>query len=297
MQTRHLKQASKVFILGLLIVVAAPINADETTAQASFKSGIEFYAQGDYEQAIASYADALANGKDSSRLYYNMGLAHYQLDQYDPAVQAFNQSLKDPELRALSYYNLGLVAKGRGNRTEAINNFERARLAAKSDALRNNAIRALSILGDSRYSRVDNQRALSARQSEFNWNFSARVGYDDNAFRSPSAPYIDLSQPLTPLVTPQKEDGVYIPLRFGAYYVNPLAAKSSFIWSYGYRGDLYVDSALDNANISTHRMAFGGERMVGNSGSASRRLAANLVVRRHDQTNFDRDDGLDRFDG
>jgi hypothetical protein len=36
--------------------------------------------------------------------------------------------------------------------------------------------------------------------------------------------------------------------------------------------------------------------MVGNSGSASRRLAANLVVRRHDQTNFDRDDGLDRFD-
>lgn len=295
MHTSHMSRSLKVIILALFSIAAAPLSADESTAQAFFNSGIEAYSQGDYEQALASYADALANGKDSSRLYYNMGIAHYKLDQYDLAEQGFNESVKDPELRALSYYNLGLVAKGRGNRTVAINHFERARLAATSDALRNNSIRALGILGDARYARTVNRRSGSSGQSKFEWDFSARVGYDDNAFRSPSTPYIDFSQPLAPLVTPQKESGAYIPLRIGANYMNPFSDKSSFVWSYDYRGDLYVDSALENANISKHQFLIGGERMVGDSGSRNNRLAAAVVLKRHVQTNFDRDDGLDRF--
>lgn len=302
MVKNHMRHSMKVIVLALFTVAAAPLSAVESTAQAFFDSGIEAYSQGNYEQALANYADALANGKDSSRLYYNMGLAHYQLDQYDPAEQAFNESIKDPELRALSYYNLGLVAKGRGNRSAAINHFERARLTARSDALRNNAIRALGILGVARYASDnqsapdDDRRSVSTRQSELTWDFSARVGYDDNAFRSPSDPYVDLSQPLAPLVTPQEQSGMYIPLRIGASYVNPFSAKSSFVWSYDFKGDLYVDSELENANITKHRFAIGGERMVGDSGSANRRLAATAVLKRREQTNFDRDDGLDRFD-
>lgn len=296
MNILRLNHSVTIIILILFAVAAAPAYADPLAAQTFFDAGIEAYSQGNYGQALASYADALANGKDTSRLYYNMGLAHYKLDQFVQAEQAFNESIKDPELRALSYYNLGLVAKGRGDRSSAIDYFERARQAARSDALRNNAERALGILGLARYAAQSDRRPLSARQTEFVWDFSARVGYDDNAFRSPAKPYVDLSQALAPVVTPVEQSGMFIPLRIGANYINPFAGKSSFVWSYDYRGDLYVDSNLKNANISNHRFAIGGERMLGDSGSANRRLAASLVAKRHIQTNFDRDDGLDRFD-
>ena len=296
MKTSHLAHSTRVAILVLLTVAAGPVNADELAAQEWFDSGNEAYSRGDYKQALSSYDYALANGKDTSRLYFNMGLAHYNLDQYDQAEQAFNESATDPELRALSYYTLGLVAKGRGDRPEAIRYFERSRQVASTDALRNNARKALAVLGVEQYRDDSDRSSASDRQDGFELDFSARVGYDDNLFRAPKLPYIDLSDPLMPLVTPQAQSGMYVPLRIGASSARPIGRKSSFVWSYDYLGDLYVDSAFSDANISRHRFAFGGERMVGDSGSANRRVAFSVVLKRHDETNLDHDDDLDRFD-
>ena len=296
MKISQLVHLARVGILVLLTVAAVPVIADESSAQEWFESGNEAYSRGDYEQALASYGNALTNGKDTSRLHFNMGLAHYNLDQYDLAEQAFIKSATDPELSALSYYTLGLVAKGRGDRPVAIRYFERSLLAASTEALRNKAKTALSVLGVEQYREVSDRSFASDRQSSFELDFSARAGYDDNLFRAPSLPYIDLSDPLMPLVTPQAQSGFYVPLRIGADYANPIGRKSSFVWSYDYYGDLYVDSEFRDANISRHRLEFGGERMVGDSGSANRRLALSIVLKRHQETNLDRDDSLDRFD-
>lgn len=287
----------RVVILVLSTIAAVPANADESAAQAWFEAGNEAYVRSEYQEALNNYSAALANGKDTSRLYFNMGLAHYHLDQYDQAEQAFNESAADPELRALSYYTLGLVAKGRGDRPEAIRYFERSRQVAVTEKLRNNARTALGVLGVEQYREVDDRGPVSERQDGFEIDISVRAGYDDNLFRAPELPYIDLSDPLMPVpVTPQKQSGFYVPIRIGANYAKPVGSKSSFVWSYRYLGDLYVDSAFSDANISRHRFAFGGERMVGDSGSANRRVAFSIVLKKHDETNLDRDDSLDRFD-
>ena len=68
MHTSRMSGSLKVIILAFFAVAAAPLSADESTAQEFFESGIEAYGQGEYAQALANYADALANGKDSSRL-------------------------------------------------------------------------------------------------------------------------------------------------------------------------------------------------------------------------------------
>ena len=53
---------------------------------------------------------------------------------------------------------------------------------------------------------------------------------------------------------------------------------------------------MENADVGNHLLTIGGERKIGNSGSPSRRIAVEAFYRNHSETNFDRDDGLDRFD-
>ena len=82
-------------ILGIALLAPYSAIADTAAAQAAFEKANSAFRNGDYASALADYNQALTNGKDSSRLFYNMGLANYHLGQYSQAQRAYTEAAKD----------------------------------------------------------------------------------------------------------------------------------------------------------------------------------------------------------
>jgi hypothetical protein len=280
LRLHKLLQRSIFFVFALTFANLA--NAESITAQEFFDNGNAAFKQGEFAAALANYNDALANGKDTPRVFYNMGLAHYRLGQHEQANGAFSESSKDKELAALSYYHLGALAEQRGDIDEAVNWLTLARDNAKSGKLRRQSAKVLGIIG--------------VEQPKFESVLAVGYGNDSNAFRSPDQPYIDYSGVIPSLVDPVPQSGAYIPVRIKGDYWRPLSGRNAFTTSYSFRGEYHTDSDLRNADFDDHRVTIGGERKIGNSGSVNRRVALAAFYRMHGETNFDRDDGLDRFD-
>lgn len=272
----------RIIFFALLLMITNAAIAQSTVAQGFFDQGNTAFRQGDFETALANFNDALVNGKSTPRVFYNMGLAHYRLGQYEQAKSAFGESSKDDELAALSYYHLGALAKKEGDIDAAVNWLTRARDNADSDKLRRQSAAALAIIG--------------VEQPTFESTLAIGYGYDSNAFRSPDQPYIDYSTVIPTPVVPVPQTGAYIPVRIKGDYRRALSSRTAFTTSYSFRGEFHTDAELRNADFTDHRVTIGGERKIGDSGSANRRVALQAFLRVHGETNFDRDDGLDRFD-
>jgi tetratricopeptide (TPR) repeat protein len=268
-------------ILGATLLTPSLAAADPVAAQAAFDRANEAFRSGDYEAALADYNEALAGGKDSPRLFYNMGLAHHRLGQYSQAQWAFMEAQKDRRMAALAQYQLGVLANREGDKKSAERWFKRSLNNADSPKLRLLAVSALEKIG--------------ASQPRFESAFAAGVGHDSNAFRTPGEPYLDYSEEPPVPVDPVVRSGSYVPVRIRASYFNPISERSTFIASYRHRGDYYMDEALENADETDHRVRVGMERALGDGKSSSRQFSYLAEIRSHGETNFDRDDGLERF--
>lgn len=71
--------------------------------------GNRLYREGRYEEAVAAYQEALADGGGSAELHYNLGTALLALKRYAEAERHLQLALQevDPALRERAYYNLG----------------------------------------------------------------------------------------------------------------------------------------------------------------------------------------------
>ena len=58
-------------------------------ADIHFEVGAKYHAEGDYDDAIARYRQAIGTDKNYGPAYVNLGLAHLALDQRNRAIQAF----------------------------------------------------------------------------------------------------------------------------------------------------------------------------------------------------------------
>ena len=108
--------------------------------------------------------------------------------------------------------------------------------------------------------------------------------------------FIDNSISTPTPVVPMPQSGPFVPIRAKGRYWRPVSSKSAFVTSYSFRGEYHTDPELQNADYYDHRLKIGGERNIGKSRSRERRVGVEAYYRLHGETNFDRDDGLDRFD-
>lgn len=120
----------------------------------------------------------------------------------------------------------------------------------------------------------------------------AGLGYDSNVFLTPENPYVDLAQPLTPLVTPDKQTGFFIPLGLGAEYLRPMGTGARLLSDFGFDAQVYEPS-IDNANLYDLEFTLGPEFDVTKNSS----LYAGLIVGYHREIYYDRDDGLNKVSG
>ncbi len=269
-------------ILGAALLTPSLAVGDTVAAQSAFDKANSAFRSGEYASALAGYNEALSSGKNSSRLFYNMGLTHYHPGQYSQAEWAYLEAAKDDRMAALAHYQLGVLASREGDTRAAEKWFKRSRANADSPKLRLLSVRALEKLGSA--------------QPYFESTLSAGYGYDSNAFRAPNKPYTDLSQDPPEPVDPVEQSGSYVPIRIRATYYNPISDRSTFTASYRHRGDYYADKSLDNADETDHRLRFGMQRALGDGNSSSRQFSYAAEIRTRAETNFDRDDGLERFD-
>ena len=283
----------------LLVLAAAPgAAARAMTAEEYFEDGNRLFRDDLYWAALLRYRQAGDAGLDTALLHYNEGIAHYRARQYDRARDALQRALDDPRLRDPARYNLGLNAYAQGQTDEALRWFWLVRDQAANDKLRDYAAVAIARIRDEQAQPDEFAVRIEERRKKRDFTdleLRARVGFgsDDNAFRSPSQPYFDLSDPNAPLVVPEVQSGAYIPVNlFAKYQVNSLPFEG-FYGAYRMSGHFYQDQALENADEFLHEISFGSEYQRQEEGR-ERILHSAFKIAQRDEVYYDPDDGGDR---
>ena len=293
---KRLTPAALLICLSVLVPLAA---LAQTDGRSLMLEGNELFRDGLYRAALLRYREANAAGLDTPLLHYNIGVASYRAERFDDAAAALERASADPRLAPLALYNLGLTTRAKGETQAAERWFRLALERADRRELRTlseNALQSLSNqTGGAASGTRTARRSVTPREprvGEFNFIAVASVGQDDNIYRTPSEPYVDLSQPGQPLVTPVVQSGSFMPLDLLAEYVlfNE-AGDTDFNFTYVLNGDFY-GSEFSNANEISQRFELGADIEMGRRKNIG--LESAFFLRDHQETNFDPDDGLDR---
>lgn len=255
----------------------------------------ELAREGLYGAALGRYEAAATAGLDTPLLHYNLGVTHYRLRQYADAVPEFEQALENPALAAVAEYNIGLCYRALGEESAARGAFERVLASGARSELKSLARAALaSSPGRTPREASAPAPARQPRVGDLTLIVLARYGQDDNVYRTPAAPYVDLAQPGQPLVTPVIQSAPYLPLdALVRYALHNEAGDTDFLFSYRLDGNFYQGD-FSNANEVRQRAEVGADIVLADQGTRRRALDSAFFVESNEETNFDPDDGLNR---
>ena len=241
---------SALLVAGTCIFPAAPLHA--MTASDYFADGNRLFRDDLYWAALLRYRQAAEQGMDTALLHYNTGVAHYRAGQHIRARESLLKTLGDPQLRVAAHYNLGLNAYALGETDEALRWFRLARDQNLDSKLQSFAVVAIARIRDLQQAPDEFEVRVAEREKKREFadlELRARIsfGQDDNVFRSPDQPYIDLSDPAAPIVIPVVQSGAYMPVSLSAKYkINSLPFEG-FYAAYRLGGRYYQDQELENA--------------------------------------------------
>lgn len=292
------------------VLIAMGFSAYLATAPAVAQSAAELFAEGNalvrsgiYRTALLRYREAVAAGFDTPLLHYNVGVVYYELGEFAAAAEEFARAAGAPELTALASYNRGLAQRAANDYAGAAASFQAAAESADDRDLRRLAASAaeapLPDGGAAAAARPTRRVARStvepeARVGEFRLRAAARLGTDDNAYETPADPYVDLSDPALPLVTPVVQSGSFMPVELHAAYVlGNESGDTDFSFRYDLDGDFYA-TEVANATVVDQRFLMGADIVLGERERRSRLLDTAFFVRTHRETNFNPDNGLAR---
>lgn len=270
------------------------------SAEEYFADGNRLFRDDLYWAALLRYRQAREAGLDTPLLHYNEGVAHYRARQYERARDSLVKALDSPKLRNTAQYNLGLAAWADGDTDAALRWFRLARDSAQDDKIADYARVAIARIRESEPTTapVDITVAEESRRREptgfahFDFAASAGFGSDSNAFRTPSEPYVDRSDPTLPLVTPEVQSGNYVPVDLRLKYRINAYPYEGFFAAYRFNGRYYYDEALENANELTHELALGSEyHRRDDEKQRERRVYGAFEFADNDEVYYDPDDG------
>jgi len=297
--------------LALILLLTMPIGgALADSVDELFADGNRLFREDLYWAALLRYRQAQDAGLDTPLLHYNMGVAHYKAEQHVRARESLLKARRSPKLEVYATYNLGLNAWAMDETDEALRWFRQARDQQQNERI--SALAAEAILRINRQKAAEDVVVIRAEAEETKrdistFEFRARLGggVDSNVFRSPSEPYIDQANPNQPLVTPDVQQGFFIPASLSAKYSVQSFEHESFFGAYRFGGRFYQDKALENGNEYQHELSFGTE-YDRRKDTRRRRLFSAFTFAQHDEVYYDRDTGgslmagdvdiADRFD-
>lgn len=284
-----------VLVLACLLPTTSVMAA---TASELFAEGNRLFRDDLYWAALLRYREAADEGMDTPLLHYNMGVAHYRAKQHGRARESLQKSATYGPLTPISHYNLGLNAYAMGDIDTALRWFRSARDQQQRRDISRLARRAIRQLQDEVEESVPVTVAAAAEERQRNLtNLDVRLrvgaGNDDNVFRSPSSPYIDLANPAQPLVTPEVQAGFYVPVSLSTKYQVNSMENEGFFGSYRYSGRFYQDENLQAGDEHLQEVAFGSEYR-NRSEERETRVYSAFKIAQHTEVYYDPDDGLAR---
>lgn len=276
-------------------------SAHAMTAEQYFADGNRLFRDDLYWAALLRYDQAAENGLDTPLLHYNTGVAHYRAGQHIRARESLLLAVSDPALRIAAQYNLGLNAYALGDTREALRWFRLVRDQDSNRKLQKFAVVAISRIRLESEQPTDFEVRVAAREKKRDFadlQLRARVGFgnDSNVFRAPDQPYVDLSDPNQPIVTPEVQGGAYLPVSLSAKYLINSMPFEGFYGAYRISGRYYQDQELENANEYLHEISFGSEYKRKKE-TRERRVHSAFAVAQHDEVYYDRDNGSPRTSG
>lgn len=94
----------------LILIITVLLTGFSAFAQAGQQEQAEtFYREGKYQEAAQVYKNILAEGKESSALYYNLGNCYYKLGENTRAILNYERSLLLDPGDAMTRYNLKMA--------------------------------------------------------------------------------------------------------------------------------------------------------------------------------------------
>ena len=291
---------SRRLVAGIAVLLALPVAA-QPDAAAAFRDANGLMREGVYRTALLRYRAAAAAGLDTPLLHYNMGIAYYRVGQYADATAEFMKAQGDPQLASLATYNLGLAYRAAGDTDAAIDAFSAVADTAERRDLRRLAERAAETVAATAVeaNTASDRRArptLGRRDpvGELRLSVLARAGQDDNVYLAPANPYVDLSDPAQPTVTPTPQASTFMPVDFLARYrLHNEKGDTDFLFDYALDGDFYP-AEFSNATRFSQRFSIGADMVLGQREHRRRTLQSAFFLRKHQETNFDPDTGIDR---
>ncbi len=287
----------------MLLLFAGCLPGGRAAAQTAAElaaEGNQLVRSGVYRTALLRYREAGAAGLDTPLLHYNLGVVHYKLGDFTESADEFARAAADPALAALASYNRGLALRAGGDSAAASEAFRAAAEGADDRDLRRLAATAA---GDgsaampvpaSAARRFAGSAEPTARIGGLELAAAARLGQDDNVYRAPAEPYVDLSDPAQPLVTPVARSASFVPAELHAAYVlENESGDTEFLFRYDLNGAFY-DEELANATEVDQRLSIGADIVLGEAERRRRAVDTAFFVSTHRETNFDPDDGLAR---
>ena len=259
--------------------------------------GNQLVRSGIYRTALLRYREAAAAGLDTPLLHYNLGVVHYELGDFAESADEFARAAAIRRWRARELQPWAGAASRR-----QLRGGERG-VSRCGECRRSRPAPAREGRGSEpspRAPRRERRAALARRPEpdtrigELELAAAARLGKDDNVYRTPAESYTDLSDPTQPLVTPVVHSASFMPAELHAAYVlENEAGDTEFLFRYDMNGAFY-DAEFSNATEVDQRLSMGADIVLGEADRRRRAVDTAFFVGTHRETNFDPDDGLAR---
>lgn len=268
-------------------------------ANTSFQDGNRLFRDDLYWAALLRYREASDAGLDTPMLHFNTGVAHYKAQQHIRARESLLKAAAASQLRVISHFNLGLNAYAAGDPEEALDWFRRARDQQENEKIQELAMIAISrIQAERRVTdpvlvREDRRREEAKPPGSLELRARVGAGSDDNIFRAPSEPYIDLADPTLPVVVPVIYSGTFVPVDFNARFAVNSLKWENFFGAYRLSGRFYDGDTENNADEYVHEFRFGNE-YDRREGTRRSRVYSAFAFAQHDEQYIDPDTGNPR---
>ena len=98
--------------------------------------GMAYFAQSDYDKALADFKASVAHDPKNFRSYYYMGIVYSVQNENDKALESFDTSISLNKFQAYAYYRRAISKYKLGQDTDALADISAAeQLGLKDDAM------------------------------------------------------------------------------------------------------------------------------------------------------------------